>query len=60
MSFFYHTPFVSGIHLNVLCKNISFIFFWDLKAKVLNGLLYSLRNVTEHELKAQEFSKSRA
>lgn len=35
----------------------SFILFWALKARVLNGLLYSLSNVTEHELR--EFSKSR-
>lgn len=35
-----------------------FIFFWDLKAKVLHGLHYSLSNVTEHDFKAKEFSKS--
>ena len=36
-----------------------FIFFWDLNAKVLTSLLYSLSNVSEHELKAKDFSQLR-
>lgn len=58
MSFFYHTQFVSGIQLNVVCKNISFIFSQDLKAKVLNRLLYSHYNVNKHELKAKKKKNS--
>ena len=53
MNFLSHTICFRN-KLNVVCKNISFIFSLDLKAKVLNRLWYSHYNVNEHELEAKK------